>query len=88
MIKITLTKNSLHITGHAQYAPLGKDIVCAAVSILAFTFMNTYQVQVNKYGNNIIDLSFDDEVDTKFIRTGFKLIEEEYPNNVRVFEGG
>lgn len=88
MIKITLTKNSLYITGHAQYAPAGQDIVCAAVSILAFTFMNTYQVQVNKCGNNIIDLSFDEDVDTKFIRTGFKLMEEEYPNNVRVFEGG
>lgn len=88
MIKITLTKNSLYITGHAQYAPSGQDIVCAAVSILAFTFMNTYQVQVNKCGNNVIDLSFDEDVDTKFIRTGFKLIEEEYPNNVRVFEGG
>ena len=88
MIKITLTKNSLYITGHSQYAPSGQDIVCAAVSILAFTFMNTYQVQVNKCENNIIDLSFDEDVDTKFIRTGFKLIEEEYPNNVRVFEGG
>ena len=88
MIKITLTKNSLYITGHAQYAPSGKDIVCAAVSILAFTFMNTYQVQVNKCENNIIDLSFDEDVDTKFIRTGFKLMEEEYPNNVRVLEGG
>jgi len=50
--------------------------------------MNTYQVQVNKCENNIIDLSFDEDVDTKFIRTGFKLIEEEYPNNVRVLEGG
>ena len=34
MIVITRTSNSMTICGHANYAPRGQDIVCAAVSAL------------------------------------------------------
>lgn len=39
MIKIIVKDNGIEITGHASYAPSGQDIVCAAVSILAQTFV-------------------------------------------------
>lgn len=35
MIEVYITENSLTIEGHAGYAEKGKDIVCAAVSVLA-----------------------------------------------------
>ena len=38
MIEATLTENTLDVKGHAGYDKPGKDIVCAAVSILIFTF--------------------------------------------------
>ena len=34
MITVTITDNGLTIDGHAGYAEIGKDIVCAAVSSL------------------------------------------------------
>lgn len=41
MINITFTeegnKLSLRVEGHAGYAEIGKDIICASVSILAYT---------------------------------------------------
>lgn len=44
MTQITITstqkKYRLSIEGHAGYAEAGRDIVCAAVSILAYTWIN------------------------------------------------
>jgi uncharacterized protein YsxB (DUF464 family) len=41
MIKVTFTEKgnnfSLRLEGHAEYAEIGKDIVCASASILAYT---------------------------------------------------
>ena len=41
MIKVTFTeegnKLSLRLEGHAGYAEIGKDIVCASATILAYT---------------------------------------------------
>ena len=41
MVKVTFTdsgeKLSLRLKGHAGYADIGKDIVCASCSILAYT---------------------------------------------------
>ena len=41
MIKVTFTeegeKLSLRLEGHAEYAEIGKDTVCASASILAYT---------------------------------------------------
>jgi uncharacterized protein YsxB (DUF464 family) len=37
MITIEITDNSIHITGHAEYAEKGKDIVCSAVSAILQT---------------------------------------------------
>lgn len=43
MIEIHIRKNSIKINGHANSAPKGHDIVCAAVSALTFTLIASLQ---------------------------------------------
>ena len=37
MIKVEVTKDNISIHGHAMYDDYGKDIVCAAVSSIVMT---------------------------------------------------
>ena len=39
MIKVSLTPNRIHVSGHANTAPYGSDIVCAAVSAITLTLI-------------------------------------------------
>ena len=39
MIKVYVGKNQIHVQGHANTAPKGQDIVCAAVSALTLTLI-------------------------------------------------
>lgn len=52
MITVLLTPNKIHVSGHANTAPHGSDIVCAAVSAITLTlirglkniaYMNLYE---------------------------------------------
>ena len=49
MINVTFYKDSSHdykgfkFSGHAGYAESGKDIVCAAVSVLVINFVNSVE---------------------------------------------
>lgn len=53
MIKITLTEKSITITGHANFAEHGKDIVCASVStILQLAQLGLRQLE-KQYPNHI-----------------------------------
>lgn len=36
MIRVRLSKTQVTVSGHAGYAPAGRDIVCAAVSALVY----------------------------------------------------
>lgn len=40
MIKVSINKNRIVITGHAGYADYGKDIVCASCSSIVITSIN------------------------------------------------
>lgn len=40
-ITVDLKQNSVRMTGHANYAERGKDIVCSAASILFYTLCET-----------------------------------------------
>lgn len=47
MIKVIIKKNKekvigFKVNGHAEYDDMGKDIVCAAVSILVFNTIDTF----------------------------------------------
>ena len=40
VIKVSLTQNRIHVSGHANTAPYGSDIVCAAVSAITLTLIS------------------------------------------------
>lgn len=39
MITVLVTSNRIHVSGHANAAPKGADIVCSAVSAITFTLL-------------------------------------------------
>ena len=84
MIEIKLTDKRLEVKGHAGYSKDREDIVCAAVSILAYTFIELNDVDIIEYTVDSIIAEYDTRTDISFIDKGFKLIEEEYPDNVRI----
>jgi uncharacterized protein YsxB (DUF464 family) len=43
VIKIKRKKDGISIKGHANYAPKGQDIVCASVSVLAQTLIQSIE---------------------------------------------
>ena len=53
MIYVTLEKNKISIEGHANYAEVGKDVVCASVSVLAQNFIRSLfelsETSIKKY---------------------------------------
>lgn len=83
MIEIRCRNNAMSIKGHAMYDEYGKDIVCAAVSVLVATFANMYDVNVIEDEPCNMELEWK-EADTAFLRTGLKLLENTYPDNVRI----
>ncbi len=49
MIKVTIFKKNenaigIYLSGHANYAESGKDIICSAVSLLVFTTINSIEL--------------------------------------------
>lgn len=44
MINIIIGKNVIEVTGHAGYAPVGQDIVCASVSTLFYTLAQNVRI--------------------------------------------
>ncbi len=94
MIQITQYKDGLSIIGHAQYAEIGKDIVCDAVSALAQTLIYSieeltadkilYDIKPGTVDIKHGDLSADAQllVDSFFL--GVQAIANNYPDNVRV----
>ncbi len=88
---------TLTVKGHAQTAPKGTDIVCAASSILGFTAVACAEDNRERFMPNITQ--YDDTLriecnpgrsfvtpcrrmlDTIF--TGYEVLASAYPNNVR-----
>lgn len=84
------------ISGHSGYADNGSDIVCAAVSSVAYMVANTLtdvmNVKVDLYVNQdgLMRLKVEDKdlVRCRELLQGFKLhiilLEEQYPKNIKV----
>ena len=105
MTNITVEKKGdrhiLHIEGHAGYGTHGNDIVCAAVSILGYTWLNELlimeerkQVQNVSYeednGKLLIEFSGgDNAVNTAYetILTGFEALQQNYSENITLKRG-
>ena len=102
MLKVTFTESgkklSLRLEGHAGYADIGKDIVCASASILAYTLASI----VDSFDEiePVIDLTSgdttiececkDDETYVKvanayhYTKIGYALLAHNYPQYVRL----
>ena len=94
MIVITKYDNRITIKGHANYAPLGQDIVCASVSTLVQVLIKCIEdITEDKIEYSIrpgmVDIKFGNLsekaqllVSSFFI--GAQMIADQYPNNVRL----
>lgn len=104
MTTITYTRNndriSVDINGHAGFDEIGRDIVCAAVSILSYTLRAVFTK--NSSNGNAEDY-FEDAgngcmffgilvkknhdivfAEIDAVFKGFELLEENYPKNIKI----
>ena len=90
-------KLSLRLEGHAGYAEIGKDIVCASASILAYTLasiVDSFDIEstINlESGDTTIECKCEDaEIYGKvadayhYIEMGYALLAHNYPQYVRL----
>lgn len=94
LIEISVRKDKITVSGHAGYAAVGKDIVCAGVTALTMSLVKSlsdltedkieYEVLPGRVDIHYGNLSKAGKllVDSFFI--GICLIAEEYPDYVRV----
>lgn len=78
------------VTGHAGYADLGTDIVCAGVSALYITVTNTLlsfgRTFERDSGYFVLDATDADNACLKVLYDGICSIAEQYPGNVEIVE--
>jgi uncharacterized protein YsxB (DUF464 family) len=89
-------KDGIEIRGHSGYAPIGQDIVCAAVSVLVQTLIQsvenltadkiTSDMQPGKVDIKFWCLSESSKVLIDAFFLGIKGIAEAYPNNVKMID--
>lgn len=94
MIKVTRCKDKIKIRGHANYAEPGKDIVCAAVSVLVSTLIQSveelttdwieYNVQPGKVDIKFWQLSSKTKTLINAFFIGIEGIAQTHPENVRL----
>lgn len=94
MIAVRVRKDEIEISGHANYAEAGKDIVCAGVTALTQTLIRSlehltrdeieYEVSPGRVDIHCGNLSEAGKlfVDSFFI--GICLIADEFPDYVRI----
>lgn len=80
-VRYTPAAPSLRISGHAMFAPKGQDIVCAAASILAYTLTaGGARSRETPEGGLLIS---GDAVALRLVAGGYRLLSENYPQNIR-----
>jgi uncharacterized protein YsxB (DUF464 family) len=94
MITITHRNNTITVRGHAGYAEIGKDIVCASISTLTQVFVASVEEMTDdklkceiSAGNAFIEYENLSEksrtlLDSFFI--GCRMIADSYPQYVRI----
>ena len=95
MIDITVQPDRITVSGHAEYAEPGKDIVCAAISTLSQVFVASVEeltaaqiktAQTGGYMEIVIEESTERaQVLLDSCLLGCRMIADQYPDNVRVF---
>lgn len=97
MINISYKKDiiikEIKISGHANFAEFGKDIVCAAVSSIVTTTINNILSLDNKaikYEDNdgyILITNEDNEIADKLLNNMLSMLNElaeDYPKNIKI----
>lgn len=94
MIEVSVRKDGITVTGHANYASTGQDIVCAGVTALTQTLVKSiedlsedkikYDISPGRADIDYGNLSEKAKilVDSFFI--GICMIADEYPDYVRI----
>lgn len=94
MIKVNVSKDYIVITGHANYADYGKDIVCSAVSSTVITTCNA----IMKFDKNLIKyeelkdkvtitINSHNEIVDNLISNMIDMLQElekDYPKNINI----
>lgn len=93
---------SIDISGHARYAPAGRDLVCAAVSTLGYTLAHRIEAlarpgeiahcEINKKGRMHLRMRPEKDHRSDFIAAfetvaaGLRLLSENYPAHITLVE--
>ncbi len=75
-------KKTLSVHGHSGYAPRGRDIVCAGVSTLVYTLINSTECVID---GETVTVKDDPRVLDAVI-CGLNMISEKFPENLCVKE--
>ena len=94
MIKVEVTKKNISILGHAMYDDYGKDIVCASVSSIVMTSVESIAafdekaIDINEEKDKLeIIINKHDDITNKLINTMLTLLselEKKYPKNIKI----
>jgi uncharacterized protein YsxB (DUF464 family) len=94
LISVFRHESGISISGHAQYAEPGKDIVCAGVSILVQNLIQSieeltrdkiqYSMQPGSVDIKFGNLSEQAQLLVSSFFVGVEMIASEYPDNVQV----
>jgi hypothetical protein len=82
MIKITIKKDEIVISGHSGYEEIGKDIVCSAVSSTVLTTVNAilsfdeFAIRVHEREDFIIRIVKETEIVKKLIDNMINMLSE------------
>ena len=96
MIVVTRSDSAITIEGHAGYAPRGQDIVCAGISTLVQTLVQsfedlctdeiTYHLKPGWVEIKHVDLSAKGQTLVNSFFIGCYMIAERYPDHVKVIK--
>ena len=83
MICAVFGENRMTLRGHADYAPKGEDIVCAAASALVFALIGARELVVRP-GLVTVAAEGDCRAEWQLIRCGLGQLAGKYPACVRL----
>lgn len=94
MITVTYENKCIKLRGHANYAEIGKDIVCAGISTLLQTLIQSvetltddeikYSMSPGKADIKFRNLSENSKTLLNSFFIGVEMIAYEYPENVQI----
>ena len=93
MIRVEKNKNRIVISGHANFADYGKDIVCASVSSIVTTTINAIlsfdknSIYYEDKNDLVIEIRKDNQVTKTLITNMINMLRQlasDYPKNIKV----